>query len=288
MDLCNIGHIKLLLNEHGFHFSKSMGQNFLIASWVPESIAEQSGITSSSAVLEIGPGIGTLTQQLSKRAGKVVAVELDKRLIPLLGKTLSECSNVETICADILKTDLKQLVSENFAGFEPCVCANLPYNITSPIISALIDCGCFNSMTLMIQREVAHRICALPASADYSAFTVYTNYYTTPEILFDVPPDCFIPQPKVTSSVIKLTRRSVPPAVPADEQLFFRIVKAGFAMRRKTLVNALASSFGVMLSKDTIALAIKSLGLSEQVRGEVLSIKQYAELSDMLQCEIKK
>ena len=283
MNLCNIQEIKPFLEKRGFRFSKSMGQNFLIQSWVPEDIADSSGADRSCGVLEIGPGIGCLTQQLSKRTGKVVSVELDKKLIPVLGETLSGCDNVEIINSDILKVDIPELVKERFEGLRPIACANLPYNITTPVLSALIDTGLFESITVMIQREVAHRICAKPGTSDYGSFTVYANFYTDPEILFDVSPDCFIPQPKVTSTVIRLTKRTAPPAEVKDEKLFFQLVRSAFAQRRKTLANALASGFG-NLDKGTIHEIIRSCGFDERIRGEVLGISEFAKLTNTL-CE---
>jgi len=280
MELCNIKVIKYLLEKYGFRFSKAMGQNFLIAEWVPMQIAEQSGIDSTSGVLEIGPGVGCLTQKLSGYAHKVVAVELDKRLPPLLKESLGDCENVEIISGDILDVDIKKLVGEKFDGLRPAVCANLPYNITSPILSALIDAKCFDSITVMIQREVAKRICAKAGTQDYGAFTVYINYYTEPEILFDVPPSCFIPQPKVTSSVIKLKTREMPPVKVDDEKLFFRVVKAAFAQRRKTLANALSGGFGGQLTKEEIIEIIAKSGFDEKVRGETLDLEKFALLSN--------
>lgn len=287
MNLCNIKEIKPLLERYGFRFSKSMGQNFLIASWVPQDIAEGSGARPGYGVLEIGPGIGCLTKELSALADKVVSVELDKKLIPVLAETLSECDNVEIINADILKTDIEAVVKDKFEGLTPIACANLPYNITTPVLSALIDTGLFESITVMIQREVAHRICARPGTADYGAFTVYANYYTEPEILFDVTPDCFIPAPKVTSSVIRLTKRTVPPAEVENEKLFFSVIKAAFAQRRKTLVNGLSFAYGSRLSKEQIINIITSCGFDEKVRGETLGISQFAVLSNALNEALK-
>ena len=191
MDLCDIGQIKALLARHGFRFSKSMGQNFLIADWVPREIAKASGAGPGSGVLEVGPGIGCLTRELAQRAGRVVSVELDKALPPILAETLADCPNAQVVSGDILKTDIPALVEERFPGLAPIACANLPYNITTPVVTALLEAGCFTSVTVMIQREVAKRICAAPGTADYGAFSVYCQYYTDPEILFEVPPDCF-------------------------------------------------------------------------------------------------
>ena len=204
INVCDIQVMKPLLAEHGFHFSKAKGQNFLIARWVPERIAEDSGVNENVGVLEIGPGIGPLTQQLCLRAKKVCAVELDQRLKPILAQTVGEFPNLEIVWDDVLKQDVKALVAEKFAGLTPMACANLPYYITSPILSALLEAECFDAVTVMVQKEVAVRIAAKPGTADYSAFTVFCQFYAEPELLFDVPAHCFLPQPKVTSAVIQL------------------------------------------------------------------------------------
>lgn len=282
MNLCNLNDIRALLGRHGFHFSKAMGQNFLIDAAVPQAIAEGSGADESCAVLEIGPGIGCLTEQLARRAGKVVSVELDKRLLPVLAETMAPYENVSIISGDILKLDIAALVEQEFSGRKPIVCANLPYNITTPVLSALIDSGRFNSLTVMIQKEVAQRICAAPSTADYGAFSVYMQFYTEPHILFDVPPHCFTPQPKVTSAVLHCGVRSQPPVPVQDTAFFFRVVRAAFAMRRKTLLNGLASAFGSRLNKSQLSAALEACGLSPSVRGETLGIAEFARLSDCL------
>ena len=192
IDVCDIQIMKPLLSAHGFHFSKAKGQNFLIARWVPERIAEEAGVDATAGVLEIGPGIGPLTQQLALRAGKVCAVELDKRLEPILAMTVGEFENLEIIWDDVLKQDIPRLVAEKFPGLRPMACANLPYYITSPILSALLEAECFRAVTVMVQKEVALRIAAKPGTADYSAFTVFCQFYAEPELLFDVPAHCFI------------------------------------------------------------------------------------------------
>lgn len=279
MNLTNINEIKDLLSRHGFRFSKSMGQNFLTASWVPEQIADYSNLDENTGVLEVGPGIGCLTEQLSMQAGKVVAVELDKALKPVLKETLAERDNVEIVFGDVLKLDIKELVSEKLCGLRPVVCANLPYNVTTPLITAFLEAGCFDTVTVMIQREVAKRICAKPNTADYGAFTVLVNWYADAEILFDVPPSCFIPQPKVISSVIMLKLRERPPVEVKDKDIFFRVVRAAFGMRRKTLLNALSAYFGE-LSKQDIENVLNSCGFDPKIRGEVLSIGEFAQISD--------
>ena len=278
MDLCDMNQIKALLARHGFRFSKSMGQNFLIEDWVPYDIAYASGARAGCGVLEVGPGIGPLTSQLAKRADKVVSVELDKALLPILAETMGEYDNFELVPGDILKTNIPALVQEKFQGLTPLACANLPYNITSPAITALIEANCFQAITVMIQREVAQRICAKPGSADYGAFSVYCQYHTDPELLFEVPPTCFIPAPKVTSAVLRMIPKKKPECVD-DEAHFFKVVKASFAQRRKQLINGLISSFGNKLSRDQLAQAIADCGLPADVRGERLGIEEFAALS---------
>lgn len=279
MNLCDINVIKPLLQKHGFRFSKSKGQNFLTQSWVPREIAEGAGIDSSCGVLEVGPGIGPLTQALCENAAKVVSVEVDTTLKPILAETMADQDNFTLIFGDILKTDIPALVREHFTGLRPMACANLPYYITSPVLSALLESKCFEAVTVMVQKEVAQRICARAGTRDYSAFSLFCQYYAEPEILFDVPPSCFIPQPKVTSAVITLRCRTAPPCPIADEALFFRVVKASFAQRRKTLVNGLSSGFG-SIPKEQIIEAVKAAGLPETVRGETLDIPMFARVAE--------
>ena len=281
MDLCDINQIKALLARHGFRFSKSMGQNFLIENWVPRDIARASGAGPGKGVLEIGPGIGPLTTELSLLADKVVSVELDRSLLPILAETLAGRDNAEIVSGDILKTDIPALVREKFSGLDPIACANLPYNITTPAITALVEAGCFSSITVMIQREVARRICAAPGTPDYGAFSVYCQYHTHAELLFDVPPECFVPAPKVTSSVVRLTPRPAPAEVD-DPDRFFQVVKAAFSQRRKTLLNALSSAFGDKIPKEELLRIILSCGFSADVRGERLGIPEFARLSKVL------
>ena len=281
MDLCNINDIKALLTRHGFHFSKAKGQNFLTQSWVPREIVLDACIDETCGVLEVGPGIGPLTQQLCRNAKKVVAVEVDRSLQPVLAETMAGNENLEIIFADILKTDIPALVSEEFSGLRPMACANLPYYITTPVLAALLESRAFEAVTVMVQKEVAQRICAPAGKGDYGAFSVFCQYYAVPELLFDVPPSCFIPQPKVTSAVLKLTMREAPPCPIADEKLFFRVVKASFAQRRKTLLNALSAGFGEF-SKQQLASAIEAAGFSPTVRGETLGIAEFAKLCDAL------
>ena len=281
IDVCDIQVMKPLLAEHGFHFSKAKGQNFLIARWVPERIAEETGVDSTVGALEIGPGIGPLTQQLALRAGKVCAVELDKRLEPILQATVGEFSNLEIVWDDILKQNIPALVAEKFAGLRPMACANLPYYITSPILTALLEAECFEAVTVMVQKEVAVRICAKPGTADYSAFTVFCQYYAQPEILFDVPAHCFLPQPKVTSAVVKLNVRKERPWEILDQDTFFRTVRASFAMRRKKLQNGLAAGFPD-LGKEGAGEVIAQCGFDENVRGETLDIAGFAKIANAI------
>ena len=279
INVCDIQVMKPLLASHGFHFSKAKGQNFLIAPWVPQRIAEDSGVAEDVGVLEIGPGIGPLTQQLCLRAGKVCAVELDTRLQPILELTVGEFDNLQILWNDVLKLDIPALVKEKFPGLRPMACANLPYYITSPILSALLEAECFEAVTVMVQKEVAVRIAAKPGTADYSAFTVFCQYYAQPELLFDVPAHCFMPQPKVTSAVITLRTRKEKPWDIIDEKTFFRVVRASFAMRRKKLSNGLASGFPE-LGKDGAAQVIAACGMDENVRGETLDIPAFAAIAN--------
>ncbi len=278
INVCDIQVMKPLLAQHGFHFSKAKGQNFLISRWVPERIAEEAGVDETAGVLEIGPGIGPLTQQLALRAGKVCAVEVDERLKPILALTVGEFSNTEILWSDVLKQNIPALVQEKFPGLRPMACANLPYYITSPILTALLEAECFQSVTVMVQKEVAQRIAAQPGSPDYSAFSIFCQYYAQPEILFDVPAGCFLPQPKVTSAVITLKVREEKPWDIPDQEVFFRAVRASFAMRRKKLQNGLASGFP-QLGKAGAAEVIAAAGLPENVRGETLGIPGFARLS---------
>ena len=279
LNVCDIQVMKPLLAQHGFHFSKAKGQNFLIAPWVPASIAQEAGVDETAGVLEIGPGIGPLTQQLCLRAGKVCAVEVDTRLEPILKQTVGDFSNLEILWGDILKQDIPALVAEKFPGLRPMACANLPYYITTPILSALLEADCFDTVTVMVQKEVAQRIAAAPGTADYGAFSVFCQYYTEPELLFDVPPNCFLPQPKVTSAVITLRRRTARPWNVTDEAAFFRVVRSSFAMRRKKLSNGLTAGFPE-LGKAGIEDVLKVCGFPENVRGETLGIPEFARIAN--------
>ena len=279
VNVCDIQVMKPLLSQHGFHFSKAKGQNFLIAPWVPQSIAEQAGVDETAGVLEIGPGIGSLTQQLCLRAKKVCAVELDERLEPILDITVGEFDNLEIIWNDVLRLDLPALVAGEFGGLRPMACANLPYYITSPILTALLEADCFESVTVMVQKEVAQRIAAAPGSPDYGAFTIFCQYYAQPQLLFDVPAQCFLPQPKVTSAVIQLKVRKRRDWGILDEKIFFRAVRASFAMRRKKLSNGLASGFPE-LGKTGAAEVIERAGFDPNIRGEMLGIPEFARIAN--------
>ena len=282
VNVCDIEVMKPLLAVHGFHFSKAKGQNFLIAPWVPESIARESGVEKDVGVLEIGPGIGPLTQQLSLRAGKVCAVEVDERLKPILDITLEGCDNVEILWGDVLKQNIPALVQEKLGSLRPMACANLPYYITSPILTALLEAECFEAVTVMVQKEVAQRIAAQPGTADYGAFSVFCQYYAQPELLFDVPPHCFLPQPKVTSAVVTLRVRQERPWDIDDPALFFRVVRASFAMRRKKLSNGLASGFPE-LGKRGAEEVLSACGFDANVRGETLGIPEFAAIARQIQ-----
>lgn len=283
MRLTDINEIKALLARHGFRFSKSLGQNFLCAQWVPEDIAAGSGADKTTGVLEVGAGVGCLTVELSQLAKKVVCVELDASLKPVLAETLAECDNVEIVYGDIMKTNIPALVREKFFDCDRVVvCANLPYNITSPVLTAFVEAACFDAITVMIQKEVAKRICAAENTADYGAFSLLMQWHTQPRILFDVSPGCFIPAPKVTSAVVHMPVRKEPPVAVRDEKLMFSIIRAAFNQRRKTLSNALSNGMGGRFGKERIAAAIAACGLDERVRGEALSLAQFAALADAL------
>ena len=271
--------IRRLLDTYGFRFSKSLGQNFLIDASVPERIADSVGADRECSVLEIGPGIGCLTAELSARAGQVLSVELDRRLQPLLRETLSAAENTDVLFADIMKLDLRQLASERLTKPTKLVCANLPYNITSPVLTSLIEAGCFERICVMIQKEVAERICAGPGTKDYGAFGLFVQWYYAPELLFTVPPHCFMPQPKVTSAVIRLTKRTAPPAEVRDEKLLFHVIRAAFNQRRKTLANALSAA-EPQLSKADCERILKLCDLDTNIRGEKLNLVDFARISN--------
>jgi 16S rRNA (adenine1518-N6/adenine1519-N6)-dimethyltransferase len=274
MDLCDYRQMQQLLAAQGFHFSKAKGQNFLTASWVPQRIAEESGLDKQTGVVEIGPGVGCLTEQLALRAGKVVSFEVDELLRPVLAQTLAGHDNVEVVFGDVMRRDLAQEVSQSLAGLRPVLCANLPYNITTPVLTQIYEARCFETVTVMVQKEVAQRMCAAPGQKDYGAFTLLTQWYAQPELLFEVGPDCFVPQPKVTSAVVHMTMRTQPP-VAVEEKALFRLVRAAFNQRRKTLVNALDGVCG----KERARQALEACGFPPTVRGEALSLADFAALT---------
>ena len=277
MDLCDYRQLKALLEEEGFHFSKSKGQNFLVARWVPERIADESGVGPGDGVVEIGPGVGCLTEQLARRADKVLAYEVDNALRPVVARTLGDYDNVEIVFADAMGRDLAADGAEKLPGLRLHVCANLPYNITSPVLTKLYQARCFESITVMVQKEVARRMCAKAGDSDYSAFSLLTQWYAQPEMLFTVGPECCMPRPKVTSAVVRLQMRSQPP-VQVDEKALFRVIRAAFNQRRKTLSNALEGICG----RDRAAQAIAACGFDPRVRGEALTLEQFAQLTERL------
>ena len=286
-DLTDYRAVTALLERHGFRFSRSLGQNFLTAAWVPERIADEADIIPGDGVLEVGPGVGCLTAALARRAGKVLALELDERLRGVLKETLADFDNVSVVFADAVKADLAALCREHLGERPWRVCANLPYNVTTPLLTAFLKAGCFESVTVMVQKEVAQRLCARPGTGEYGAFTLLVQWYTEPELLFDVPPHCFVPQPKVTSAVVRLRRRETPPAQVSDRDFFFAVVRAAFNQRRKTLPNAVAAGVKELTRAD-VEKALVDMGLSPTVRGEALSLGQFAALSNALRPLVEK
>ena len=275
--------LRELLKRHDLWLNKAIGQNFLVDASIPATIAGASGIDRSCGVLEVGPGAGALTAKLSDNAGKVLAVELDRRLLPVLDETLAGLSNVEIKQGDILKLDITALVERKMPGMRYICCSNLPYSITTPVLTKLIESGVFESVTVMVQSEVAKRICSDPGSRDYGAFTVFIDYHCpVKSILFDVPPECFVPRPGVLSSVVKLVVRGGRLLSPDGERMLFSVVRAAFMQRRKTLVNALYSAFGRDLSKGGIIEVVKKCGFDVNVRGERLGLEEFIKLSGFL------
>ena len=272
---------KEIINKYSFAFQKKFGQNFLIDSNVLESIIRGAEITKDDFVLEIGPGIGTMTQYLCEAARQVVAVEIDKILIPILEDTLSEYDNVEVINQDVLKVDIKSLAEEKNNGKPIKVVANLPYYITTPIIMGLFESGVpIDSITIMVQKEVADRMQTGPGSKDYGALSLAVQYYATAKVILNVSATCFMPRPNVDSAVIKLTRHKEPTVNVADEKLMFKIIRASFNQRRKTLVNGLKNSPELSFSKEQIVKAIEKIGKPETIRGEALTLEEFAELAN--------
>ena len=282
MELCNLSVIKSLMSEAGITFRKDYGQNFLTNRLIPEEIAENCTDKAESLILEIGPGIGCLTQELALRYRRVVAVEIDKGLIPVLEKTLAEYDNVTVINEDIMKIDLQKLVDEYSGGMPVSVCANLPYYITTPIIMRLLESGVeFSSITVMVQNEVAARLASLPGSSDYGAITAVLGFYGTVRKLFKVSAGCFVPAPKVDSAVVRIDLFDTPKYAPKNEKLFRDLIKAAFEMRRKTLVNAISAKLP-HINKQKLSESLASLGMSESIRGERLSTEDFVKLADLI------
>ena len=281
MNLCNPSVVRALMAEEGIAFRKEFGQNFLIDQTVPERIADACADREDVLVLEIGPGIGCLTKELALRYARVVAVEIDNGLIPVLAKTMADFDNVRVVHGDVMEIDLAALIAEEAGGREVVVCANLPYYITTPILMRLLECGVrFSAITVMVQNEVAARLAATPEKGDYGAITAVLGYHGTVKKLFTVAPDCFMPPPKVSSAVVRMDLYQEKPYHPRDEKFFFSVIRAAFGQRRKTLANALGTLGG--FSKELIAEAIAECGFSATVRGEKLSTADFVHLSDAL------
>lgn len=281
MDLWNIKTIKYLFDKYNCNFNKSLGQNFLVSQWVCPKMVEMAGVDEKSGVIEIGPGVGVLTVELAKKANKVVAIEVDKKLIPLLDETLSDYKNVEVINSDVLKTDLHKVIEEKLSNQDVIVCANLPYYITSPIIMYLLKSKLpIKSITIMVQKEVARRIVAKECTRDINILSLSIQYYSEPAILFDVSSGNFNPQPDVDSSVISLKLRSEPVVKVKSEEVFFKVINAAFAQRRKTAVNSMANSLG--LKKGFIMDLFENVGIDLNKRSENLSMEEFGKISDLL------
>ena len=281
MELCDLDTIRGLLDRHGFRFSKSMGQNFLIDPEIPYNIAAASKADGSCGVLEIGPGIGPLTAELAQRAGKVVSIELDQALLPILRETMAPYPNVEIVPGDAMKLDLNALIGEKFQGLTPIVCANLPYNITTPILEKFIQTPAIETVTVLIQKEVAQRLAAAQGDSEGGSFSLFLQYYMETEYLFDVPREKFLPSPKVTSAVLRCVRREKPAVEVEDEAFFFKVVRGAFLLRRKTLANSLSAALPGH-DKESIQSAIEACGLRPDVRGERLTLQNFADLAKIL------
>ncbi len=278
-----------VLQKYNFNFQKKFGQNFLIDSNILEEIIDAAGVTEDDMVLEIGPGIGTMTQYLCERARQVVAVEIDTNLIPILADTLKDYDNVEVINQDILKVDINELAEKYNNGRPIKVVANLPYYITTPIIMGLFESHVpIDSITIMVQKEVADRMKVGPGTKDYGALSLAVQYYARPEIVVNVPPSCFMPQPKVGSAVIRLVRHENPPVDVKSEKLMFQIIRGSFNQRRKTLANGLNNFGGINLSKEEIQESIRELGVADNIRGEALTLEQFADLSNIIYSKMNK
>lgn len=272
-----------IIQKYGFNFQKKFGQNFLIDTHVLDKIIEESGITKDDCVLEIGPGIGTMTQYLCENAREVIAVEIDKALIPILEDTLSEYDNVTVISDDILKVDVQKIVDEKNGGKPIKVVANLPYYITTPIIMGLFESHLpLKSITIMVQKEVADRMQVGPGTKDYGALSLAVQYYAKPEIVANVPPNCFMPRPNVGSAVIRLTKYDKPPVFVENEEFMFSLIRATFNQRRKTLVNAIGNAPNLNISKETVTEVLSEMGESATVRGETFTLEKFAEFSNKI------
>lgn len=283
MNLTNPSDLKEILNRHGFSFSKSLGQNFLIDRNVLDKIVDAADIKEDGCALEIGPGAGTLTQCLAARASKAAAIEIDSALIPILNETMSQYDNFTLIHKDVMEVNLPELTNQLFGDKPFCVAANLPYYITTPIIMTFLENRLnVTSMTLMVQKEVADRMAAAPGGKDYGALSVAVQYYTSASLVSKAEPHCFMPQPKVASAVINLKVLKEPKVKAENEKLFFKIVKSAFGQRRKTLVNALTKSPYINLSKDSVIDALEVMGMNFGIRGERLSVEEFVELSNIL------
>lgn len=279
--LSNINTVKEILRKHGFTFSKALGQNFLINPSVCPRMAMECGVDENSGVIEVGPGIGVLTNELAKRAKKVIAVELDKRLLPVLAETLGEYDNVKVINEDVMKLDLNKLIGEEFEGMNVCVCANLPYYITSPIVMRLLEEKLnVSSITVMVQREAAQRICANVGTRQCGAVTAAVWYYSEPELLFNVSSGSFMPAPKVDSAVIRLNIRKEPPVSVKSEEVFFKTIKAAFSQRRKNIANSLSA--GLSVGKQEIVSVLEDCGIPASKRAEELTLENLGKISDRL------
>lgn len=280
INLCDADYLSRLLKKHGFTFSKSLGQNFIIDSSVCPRMAQMCGC-EQQGVIEIGPGVGVLTKELSDTAKKVVAIELDRRLLPIYSETLCGCDNVKIVFGDVMKLDLAALINEHFGTMKVSVCANLPYYITSPVIMALLEQRLpLESITVMVQKEAADRLCADMGTRACGAVTAAVSYYAHAQVLFDVPRECFMPSPKVDSCVIRLTPHKNPPVKVSDEKFMFKIIRSAFNQRRKTLCNSINSGAG--LEKTAVSQALEKCGLKTTARPEELTLEQFAALSDML------
>ena len=277
MNLCDIREVKALLARHGFHFSKTMGQNFLTADWIPPEIAAACGADESHGVLEVGPGVGCLTRELCQRAAAVVSVELDRSLLPVLAETMADAENFQLINEDILKLDIPAAADRYFSGLTPLVCANLPYNITTPALRVLVEADRFETITVMVQKEAAQRICAPPGTRESGAISAAVWYYSQPRLLFPVSRGSFLPAPAVDSAVIRLDLHPTPPVAVADEATLFRVIRGAFGQRRKTVLNTLSAA--LELPKEETRALLEQAGVPATARAEALTLEQFAAIA---------